>query len=129
MIIRSIRSNALDEAAPTNCYVALLSTLPTSDDGTGAVEVTSGGYARVQVTSWTDDHTEGKTERRNTNRLEFPALTSSMTAVGWALYTTSVGGSMLWYDSFASATQIQRKPGQTPIFAAGDLVVGIAHDA
>jgi hypothetical protein len=36
---------------PATCYVAILHTNPTGDDGTGAVETVYGSYARVSIVS------------------------------------------------------------------------------
>ena len=37
--------------APTTVYVALFTTNPTADDGTGAVEVSGGAYVRQAITT------------------------------------------------------------------------------
>jgi hypothetical protein len=56
---------------PTQLYLGLLLTMPTKNDGTGAVEVTGGSYARQPITQaqWAAiiTNADNLTEQRSTN--------------------------------------------------------------
>ncbi len=81
-------------------YLAALTTLPTRNDGTGLVEVTGGGYARVvvnpgdwgAVTTAADNLTE---QVSVTGEKDFPQATAAWgTVVGWALYDAATAGTL-----------------------------------
>ena len=49
-VLKLILGKALSLTLPITPYLALYTTKP-ADDGTGGVEVTGGGYARIAITS------------------------------------------------------------------------------
>ena len=82
-----------------NRWLALLTTLPTTESGAGLVEVTGGSYARVAVTAITDwgavtTDADNLTRKVSINAAKnFPQATASFgTIVGWALYDASTAG-------------------------------------
>lgn len=95
-------------AAPT-AYVALFTTAPTLDDGTSAVEVTGGGYARVATTTGTSgtwgaastgtDPTTISNSGSGGAVITFPTATASWgTVVAFGLYDAATGGNLLAWD-------------------------------
>ena len=75
-------------------YLALLTTLPSDNTGTGLVEMSGGSYARVQIDSSWAAASSG-TASTNAN-IEITCNTG--TVVGWAMYDTSTSGNMLAWD-------------------------------
>ena len=80
-------------------WLALLTTLPTHEDGTGLVEVTGGAYARVKVNAtvdWSAVTTLADKLTRQTGinaDKSFPEATAAWgTVVGWALFDAVTAG-------------------------------------
>ncbi len=97
-------------AAPSNLYLALLTTMPTDNSGTGLVEVSGTGYARQQITpaQWAAVATSGSfTETSSTNvTVTFPAAGSNWgTIVGVALYDASSAGNALRFGTLSTGNQ------------------------
>jgi hypothetical protein len=96
--------------APTTVYVALLTTNPTADDGTGAVEVSGGSYARVAITTstgWSSISGSGTSPHQISNAatITFPTPTANWGAViGIAIYDASTAGNLLYWNSITSQT-------------------------
>lgn len=89
----------------TTRYLALLTTLPTSVDGTGAVEASGSGYARAGHSAWTATTIDGVSYRRNNGTIEWPELTGALDGVaGWGIYTDSSGGSLIAYGPVQDIT-------------------------
>lgn len=86
---------------PTTVYVALFTTAP-SDDGTGGVEVSGGGYTRMSVTF----SAASGGSISNSGVIEFPAATASWgTVTSMGLYTASTAGSLIMFGNL-SASQL-----------------------
>lgn len=97
-------------AAPSNLYVALLTTMPTDNTGTGLVEVSGTSYARQQVTpaQWAAIATTGSfTETTSSNvAVTFPAAGSNWgTVVGVALYDALTTGNLLRFGTLSTGNQ------------------------
>ena len=97
-------------AAPANLYVALLTTMPTVNDGTSLVEVSGTSYARQQVTpaQWAAISTSSNTtETTATNvAVTFPAAGSNWgTVLGVALYDALTSGNMTRYGTLSTGPQ------------------------
>lgn len=95
--------------AVTTAYVALFTTAPTDDSGTGAVEVTGGAYARVATTNGTSgtwaaaststDPTTIANGGSSNAVITFPTATASWgTVVAMGLYDAASGGNLLTWD-------------------------------
>jgi hypothetical protein len=95
-------------AAPANTYVALLTTNPTKNDGTGLVECADGAYARQTVasTAWSAISLNADNihdQISNSNAITFPAVSgSAYTVVGLAVYDASTAGNLLAYGAVTS---------------------------
>jgi hypothetical protein len=102
---------------PTAWYVALFTAAP-SDAG-GGTELSTGGYARQQVTSWT---ISGNTAS-NANALNFVSSGDwgNITHVG--IFDASSSGNLMFWGALTTA----RDPasGDTVQFAVGALVVSL----
>lgn len=107
---------------PGNWYVALFTTSPL-DDGSGGVEVTGTGYARVEIANasanWTDPGIYGTVS--NVIAIEFPAIEAAWgEVVAAGLYDASTAGN-LWAVGAVSPAKVVTL-GQSPLqFAVGDL--------
>lgn len=95
-------------AAPATTYVALFTTLPTSDAGTGGTEVSGNAYARQPITSSTgwSSISGGSTTPdviSNAGTITFPTPTGSWgTVVGIGLYDAVSAGNLLYFDGITS---------------------------
>lgn len=143
-------STATAGYAPTsgtagNLYVGLLTTMPTADDGTGAVEVTvSAGtnYARQPVpcnamsaSTWAGTQSAGSTTASsgsggttsNNNAITFgiPNGTSWGTIAGFAVYDAPANGNMLFYGTLTGGSKTVSGTDPAPSFAAGALTFQI----
>lgn len=86
-------------ALPT-AYVALFTTAPAADDGSGAVEAGGGGYARVATSaaSW-GPAAAPPPLLANSAAIAFPAAAASWgTIVAAGLYDAATGGNLLLWD-------------------------------
>lgn len=112
--------------APTTVYVALLTTVPTADDGTGAVEVSGNAYARQAITTssgWSSISGSGTSPHQISNGaiITFPTPTGNWGAViGLALYDASTAGNLLYWSSITSQAI---NTGVVASLAIGALVV------
>lgn len=112
-------------SAPANTYVALYTTAPSDDSGTGAVEVTGGSYARVAVASggWSaiSGAPTAAAQVSNTAAVTFPTSTASWgTVVAFGLYDALTSGNLLWWNNTTPQTI---GSATTPSFPIGALVV------
>lgn len=95
-------------ASLANTYVALLTAVPTKNDGTGLTEVSGSSYARQAVasTAWSAITQSADTlhdQISNSNAITFPAVTTTgYTVVGIAIYDASTLGNLLWYGAVTS---------------------------
>ncbi len=115
-------------------WLALLTTLPTTEAGVSLVEVTGGAYARVAVTA-TSDWGAVTTAADNLTRQvsisaakSFPAATANWgTIVGWALYDAATLGTLRRWgplvDGAGAPTTQPVNSGTTFTFAAGTVTI------
>lgn len=115
-------------AALANTYVALLTAVPTKNDGTGLTEVSGSSYARQAVasTAWSAIAQSADTlhdQITNSNAITFPAVTTTgYTVVGVALYDALTVGNLLFY---ASVTSQAVAIGNQYVIAAGALAIEV----
>ncbi len=113
-------------------YVALLTTNPTDETGTGLVEVGTGvwtNYARQSIASttggWNAPTTSNPTETiTNAAQVNFGTATISGTApviTGFALYTAATGGTFEGWGALTSNQTINN--GDPVYFNAGQLAI------
>jgi hypothetical protein len=135
----SFLQNILGKAAitaPVGAYLALLSSTPTSDTGTGQVGTltelvtgTSPSYARATIdaanassawSSTTQDSTG--TWKTNAAVISFPQATGAwLAATGFAIYDAATVGTLLYWGTFGSSITISN--GATASVAIGALKV------
>lgn len=109
----------------TDIYIALFTTIPSADAGTGGTEVSGGSYARQLVTrsggtAWKDPSTATQGLTENVAAITFPTATGNwgtITSVG--VYDASTAGNLLYFGSLASSKTINT--GDVFKFNAGDL--------
>lgn len=95
-------------AAPANLYLALFTTMPTTNAGASLVEVSGGAYARQQITPamWAaiTTNADSVTEQMSTNaQLTFPVATANWgTIVGGGIYDAVTAGNPLIYVGISS---------------------------
>lgn len=95
-------------ATKANLYVALLTAVPTKNDGTGLTEVSGSSYARQAIASsgWSAISQAADSihdQISNSAAVTFPAVTTtSYTVVGVAIYDAATVGNLLWYASVTS---------------------------
>lgn len=110
--------------APTNIYVGLSSTTPTST-GTNVTEPSGGSYARVSTSSsdWAAASNADPTLVTNSNAITFPTATADWVAgsnlTHMVAYDASSAGNMIGYAQLATAKPVTN--GDTAEFAAGDI--------
>ena len=100
---------------PATLYVALFTTTPAGDAGTGGVEAAFGGYARAAVASvagsWKDPAiaTQGRVE--NLAKIVFNPNNGpdAATINGAGIYDALSGGNLLWFDSLAAPVTVNRQ--------------------
>ena len=114
--------------ATSSVWVALLTALPSN--GSGGVEVSGGGYGRVQVVSGLNSWaapSNGWTS--NLVPVRFSAPTAAWgDVIGAAAYTPQSGGTLLLYGPLVpSKTIASNSPAQ--VFLPGALVLKIDQDA
>lgn len=123
---------ALDTGA--NRWLALLTALPTTNTGTGLVEVTGGAYARVAVTATTDWGAISTAADNLTRQVSisaaksFPQATANWgTIVGWALMDAATAGNFRRAGSLVDAggnpTTQPVNTGTTFSFAANSVTL------
>jgi hypothetical protein len=113
-------------AAPATTYVALFTTAPTSDAGTGGTEVSGGSYARASITSssgWSSISGGGTAAEQISNAGVITFATPSAnwgTVVAVGLYDALTVGNLLY---FATITSQVINSGVVASFAVGALVI------
>jgi hypothetical protein len=110
--------------APTTVYVALFTTNPSADDGTGAVEVSGGSYARASITTssgWSSLSGTNPRQISNGSTVTFPTPSASWNSVvGIGVYDASTAGNLLYWNSITSQTI---NSGVVASINAGNLVI------
>src|SRR5690348_15593898 len=115
-------------------WLALLTTLPTTESGTSLVEVTGGAYVRVAVAATTDWGAVTTAADNLTRQVSisaaksFPQATANWgTVVGWALYdAATLGTARRWgplVDGTGAATSQAVNTGTTFSFAANSVTL------
>lgn len=95
-------------ATVANVYVAILTTNPTKNDGTGLVECSDGGYARLAIANanWSAISTDADNlheDISNSLALTFGAVAGAgYTVVGLAIYDALTLGNLLAYGTVTS---------------------------
>src|SRR5260221_13288960 len=112
-------------AAPANTYVALFTTAPTSDAGTGGTEVSGGAYARVAIASsgWSAISGGATVAEQISNSGVVTFATPSAnwgTVVAIGLYEAVTSGNLLYFATITSQTI---NTGVVASFAIGALIV------
>lgn len=111
---------------PTTHYVALFTTNPTDDDGTGAVEVSGGSYARASVTAssgYSAISGSGTAAHQisNSGTITFATPTANWgTVIGIGIYDAASAGNLLYWNSITSQVI---DSGVVASFAASALVI------
>lgn len=112
--------------APTNIYVGLSSTTPTST-GTNVTEPSGGSYARVSTAAadWAAATAADPALVTNNNAVTFPTATADWVAganlTHAVLYDAASAGNFLGYSQLATAKPVTN--GDTAEFAAGAIDV------
>ena len=112
--------------APTTTYLALLTAVPTKNDGTGLAEVSGSSYARqgVASTGWSAISQSADTihdQISNAAAITFPAVTTTAyTVVGVAIYDALTAGNLLLYQAVTSQAVAV---GNSYSLAAGNLTL------
>lgn len=100
-ILQHITGQAAIFAEPT-AYVALFTTAPADDTGTGAIEVSGGGYARVATSAATWNAASTGTDPTtisNAAAITFATASASWgTVVAFGLYDAATSGNLLAWD-------------------------------
>lgn len=89
--------------APATLYIGLFTTLP-SAGGTGGVEPSTGGYARISKTNNTTNFpaSSGGVKHNGTS-IDWPAFTANMPEFkGAGVWDASTGGNLLYWGPFAT---------------------------
>jgi len=118
-----VRFNGAASTAPATYYFALLTTAPSDNTGTGAVEATGTGYARVGVTKNATNFPVAATRViSNGVAITFAQAGASWgTIVGVALYDAATTGTFLGYAALGTAKAVNS--GDTAEIAAGAFIV------
>ncbi len=118
-----VRFAGAASTAPTTYYAALLTTAPTTNTGTGAVEVAGGSYARVAVTkNATNFPAAASRAISNGVAITWPTATASWgTVLGVGFYDAATAGTFLGYAALAASKVVNS--GDTPQLAVGALSI------
>lgn len=118
----------------TSIHISLLSVLP--EEGTGEIEISPIGYARVPETVWTTipSDSTAATIRSNGSTLTFGAYGEDVTVRGWAAYDALTGGNLLASGIFVGLgsgdpLEITIPSGNDIQFQPGNIAIGISSDS
>lgn len=116
---------------PANWFVALYTTTPTADDGTGGTESTGGAYARVSTAAadWNSAATGDPSIIDNLNAITFATATDNWGTInGVGLFTISTGGTVQMFQALTTPKAVGTDDALQ--FAAGalDLKLGDTGD-
>jgi hypothetical protein len=114
----------------TDRYVGLLTTLPNSRDGTGLVEASGSGYARVAHSAWLNGTSGSDVVRMNSGSVTFAALTAALDGiVGWGIWDAAAAGNLLAFGPMLTAggdeTSIDFIASDQPQFADQELKLAV----
>lgn len=118
-----VRFGGAASTAPATYYFALLTTAPSDNVGTGAIEVSGGAYARVAVTTNATNFPAAASRAiSNGVAITWPEATAPWgTVVGVALYDAPTGGTFLGYAALSVSKTVNT--GNTPQIAPGAFQV------
>lgn len=113
---------------PAELWVALFTTMP-AEDGTGGVEVSGTGYARIQRgpadEAW-EAPAAGNGLYKNAEAIQFGAPTASWgQIVGFGLYDAGTSGNYLLGNTFVAPVTVNNGD-PAPAFAAQQLTITVA---
>ena len=113
---------------PAALYIGLFTTMP-SEDGTGGVEVSGGGYARVQCgpgDAYWAGPSAGNGAYTNASFIVFPNPSANWgTVLGYGLISASTSGTVYIAKTF-SAPQIINSGDPAPGFDVGAITITFA---
>lgn len=121
-----VRFGGATPNAPATYYAALVTTAPTDSVGTGLVEVSAGGYARVAITNNAANFPvatgSGTRTKTNGTAIQFPTATAGWgTTKGIVFFDASTGGAFRAYAPFTADKPVVS--GDVPTVAIGSLVI------
>jgi len=92
----------------TDKFVALLTALPTARDGTGLVEASAGGIARIAHQDWVNVTLLNDTIRKNSGSIDFVVLsgTDLPGIVGWAIYSAITVGDLIAFGPLVNSLNL-----------------------
>lgn len=110
-----------DFTRPATVYMALYTTAPDAEAGTGGVELSGSNYSRVAVTNnSTNFPSASGGAKSNGAVITFPTPSGSWgTVVAFAVLDASTAGNMIASNTLVSSKAINS--GDTVSFAIGDL--------
>ena len=118
--------------APADVYLALSSNDPEADNG-AFTELSGGGYSRVHIstTSGTYPNMMGSPSGRsitNNKQINWNKATAKWADIkGFALFTASTGGLMIYYGKITNAEgKVSVDSGAVALFDPGALKISIA---
>lgn len=113
----------LGNGTPTTVYVALYTTNPNFETGSGGTEVSGGSYARPAVTNNSTNWPAASSgSKSNGAAISFATPSASWgTVTGFALWDSSGAGNMIAGAALTTSKTINS--GDTVSFAIGDLVI------
>jgi hypothetical protein len=103
---------------PSSLYIGLFTAMPISDNGTGGIEVSGNGYARVQIacqdSNWSAP-VGGDGTFKNLNAIVFPQPTDTWgTVIGCGFFDSASSGNLLMIGTLSAPKEIG--PLYIPIF-------------
>ena len=103
---------------PTAWWIALFTTTPTADAGTGGTEVSAGGYSRQGSITFSRS---ASTLTPSTSVSFGPATASWGTVNGFGVYDSSSGGNLLAFEDLTTPRAIG--DGDSAKFSTSDLSI------
>lgn len=113
-------------SAPATVYVALFTTAPGDDSGTGAVEVSGNNYSRASITTssgWSSISGAPSAPAQISNS---STVTFATPSAGWGaivavgIYDAATSGNLLYWTTITSQVVIS---GVAPSFTSGNLLL------
>jgi hypothetical protein len=98
-----ILDSLLGSGSPATVYIGLLTTLP-AVGGSGLVEATGGGYARIPKTNNSTNWPAASSGvKRNGTSIDWPAFTADMPEFkGAAIWDAASGGNLMFWGPFTT---------------------------
>lgn len=122
MVMGNVFKTKTSPALPTNYYIGLSSTTPTTS-GTGVTEPSGGAYARVQMANMSQPSNGVIT---NTAAITFPESTRSWgTLTHYVVYDAATGGNLLFYGALANSRTVDSNT--TIAFKVGEFTITLEN--